>query len=137
MSGCTCMVYCIVEVATNVCRAFRRIVVLHTCTCHALCIILQHCNILCADSEKMVYGLATCQCNRTFQGLQFSWGWQGMQLCPFYKLLYGFPCKKLQFFSPLDHTSESILCFLYLINVCSFHLKYQFLIYNVVLQIEV
>ena len=90
-----------------------------------------------ANSEKLVYGLATCQCNRTFQGLQFSWGWQGMQLCPFYKLLYGFLCKKLQFFSPLDHTLESILCFLYLINVCSLHLKYQFVIYNVVLQIEV
>ena len=27
-----------------------------------------------ANSEKLVYGLATCQCNRTFQGLQFSWG---------------------------------------------------------------
>ena len=51
-----------------------------------------------ANSEKLVYGLATCQCNRTFQGLQFSWGWQGMQLCPFYKLLYGFPCKNYNSF---------------------------------------
>ena len=82
------MVYCIVEVATNVCRAFRRIVVLQ----HALAMlsasfysIAIYCVFCEASSEKLVYGLATCQCNRTFQGLQFSGG-QEVQLCPFYKL---------------------------------------------------